>query len=144
MEYPQNIKVTVDAVVFSYSDTKLSVLLVKRKNEPFKGKWAIPGGFVEDDEPLEVAVARELEEETGVKTDRFEQLHTFGQPDRDPRGRTISVTYFTEISQENNQIKAASDAEEADWFPIDALPEMAFDHSSILKTAIDKFMAHKI
>jgi 8-oxo-dGTP diphosphatase len=139
MEYPQNIKVTVDAVVFSESGTQpMSVLLIKRKNPPFQGKWALPGGFVEDDEPLEVAAARELEEETGIKNVQLQQLYTFGAPDRDPRGRAISVTYYTVIDASRQVVQAATDAAEIRWFAIEQLPELAFDHQEILEMAIKK------
>lgn len=97
MGYPQNIKVTVDAVVFAYHGKELQVLLIQRKNDPFQGKWAIPGGFVEDDEDLDTAAARELEEETGIKVEQIQQFYTFGKPDRDPRGRAISVSYYTQV-----------------------------------------------
>src|SRR3954468_12372163 len=95
----QNIKVTADAMVFSGSGANLQLLLIKRKNEPFKGMWAFPGGFVEDDEDLEPAAIRELEEETGLKVPALQQLYTFGKPKRDPRGRTVSVVYYTFIER---------------------------------------------
>lgn len=139
MSYPQNIKVTVDAVVFSQLATShTSVLLIKRKNPPFQGKWALPGGFVEDDEPLEVAAARELEEETGIKNVQLTQLYTFGNPDRDPRERAISVSYYAVIDAAHQTLQAATDASEVQWFDIDHLPELAFDHEKILKMAIEK------
>lgn len=139
MDEPQNIKVTVDAVVFSSSDNhRKSVLLIKRKNPPFQGKWALPGGFVENDEPLEVAAARELEEETGIKNVQLQQLYTFGDPDRDPRGRAISVTYYTDIDTSHQTLQAATDASEVQWFEIDHLPELAFDHQKILEMAIKR------
>ena len=143
MGYPQNIKVTVDAVVFSRTNNnRFSVLLIERKNPPFQGKWALPGGFVEDDEPLDIAAARELEEETGLKNVKLQQLHTFGEPDRDPRGRAISVTYYTLTDFSQQTIKAADDAADAQWFDIENLPELAFDHHKILELAINKIIYH--
>ncbi|WKN45977.1 NUDIX hydrolase [Tunicatimonas pelagia] len=133
MNYPQNIKVTVDAVVFT--DDHQEVLLIQRKNDPFQGQWALPGGFVEDDEDLDTAVARELEEETGVDTDKFYQVHTFGKPDRDPRGRAISVAYYTIVRKEDFQPKAATDAKDVRWFSLENLPTLAFDHATILQQA---------
>lgn len=136
----QYIKVTVDAVIFAYSQKNgLSILLIKRKNDPFQGKWAMPGGFVENDENLDNAVARELEEETGIKINTLEQVHTFGEPGRDPRGRIISVSYFALVrSEQFKKLKAKTDAEEAGWFNIKNLPKLAFDHKKILNAAMDK------
>ena len=140
MKITQNIKVAVDAIVFGYSkEDGVSLLLIKRKYDPFKGSWAIPGGFVLDDESLEEAVARELEEETGVKINYLEQLYTFGQPDRDPRTRILSVSYFGLVkSNQFQKLKAATDAEDAKWFNINKLPKLAFDHKKILKMAIER------
>jgi len=135
MSYPQNIYVMVDTVVFAYQEQDLQVLLIERKNEPYRGKWALPGGFVEDDESLEKAALRELQEETGAEVDSITQLHTFGQPGRDPRGRAISVTYFTQVNKKDMQLQAATDAAEARWFSMDTLPELAFDHQEILAKA---------
>lgn len=139
----QNIKVTVDAIVFGYSKEEgIAILLIKRKYDPFKGEWAIPGGFVEDDESLENAVERELWEETGVKINYLEQLYTFGNPKRDPRKRIISVAYFGLVkSSQFEKLQAKTDAEEAKWFNIKHLPKLAFDHQQILKVAIDRLRA---
>ena len=138
MEITQNIEVAVDAVVFGYSkEVGVSILLIKRKYEPYKGSWAIPGGFVLDDESLEEAVARELEEETGVKINYLEQLYTFGKPDRDPRKRILAVAYFGLVkSDQFKMLKATTDAEEAEWFNFKDLPLLAFDHKKILTVAI--------
>lgn len=141
MGYPQNIKVTVDAVVFTYQGKDLQVLLIQRKNDPFKGKWALPGGFVEDDEPLDIAVARELEEETGIKTTDLFQFYTFGKPNRDPRGRAISVSYYTEVDKAAVNPQAATDATEVQWFSMDDLPALAFDHADILAKAKEVFLS---
>ena len=134
----QSIKLTVDAVVFGYEYGKISVLLIKRKYEPFKKKWAIPGGFVLNDESLEEAVERELEEETGVKISYLEQLYTFGSPSRDPRGRVVSIAYFGLVRPNTFKIFASTDAAEVQWFNIDELPELAFDHKKILEIAIKR------
>ena len=134
MGYPQNIKVTVDAVVFTNDHQK--VLLIQRKNDPFQGQWALPGGFVEDDEDLDTAVARELEEETGVDTSDFRQVHTFGAPDRDPRGRAISVAYYTIVQEDNFQLQADTDAQDVRWFLLSDLPALAFDHAKIIDRAV--------
>jgi len=136
----QSIKLTVDAVVFGYEakTETISVLLVKRKYKPFKGKWALPGGFVLQEESLEDAVERELSEETGLQINYLEQLYTFGQPQRDPRSRVVSVAYFGLIKPSNFKIAAATDAAEVQWFKITELPELSFDHDEILKLAITR------
>ncbi len=132
----QDIKVSVDAVVFGYESKKyLSVLLIKRGVEPFKGGWALPGGLVLNDESLEDAVERELKEETGVAIDYLEQLYTFGLPKRDPRNRVISISYFGLVKPNHFKIKADTDAVDAQWFNLNELPELAFDHQLILDTA---------
>lgn len=134
------IKVAVDAIVFGYSKQDgVSVLLIQRKYEPFKNSWAIPGGFVSDNESLEEAVHRELMEETGIEVNYLEQLYTFGEPDRDPRQRVISVAYFGLVkSAQFQQLKASTDAEDARWFSIKKLPVLAFDHKQILQIAIER------
>ncbi|MEO1030745.1 MAG: NUDIX domain-containing protein [Bacteroidota bacterium] len=134
----QLIKLSVDAVVFGYEAGDISVLLIKRKYDPYKGQWAIPGGFVLNDESLEEAVERELHEETGVKINYLEQLYTFGKTERDPRGRVVSVAYFGLIRPNAFKIHASTDAEQAQWFNIKALPELAFDHKDILDMAIQR------
>jgi 8-oxo-dGTP diphosphatase len=134
----QSIKLTVDAVVFGYEEGNISVLLIKRKYEPFIGHWAIPGGFIEDDESLEHAVERELHEETGIKINYLEQLYTFGKPDRDPRGRVVSIAYFGLVRPNAFNILASTDAEQVQWFNINELPKLSFDHKEILKIAITR------
>jgi 8-oxo-dGTP diphosphatase len=130
--------VTVDAVVFAVGPDSVKLLLIKRKNDPFKGQWAIPGGFIGIDEELDVAVARELTEETGLTGVKLEQIHTFGKPGRDPRGRQITVAYFGIIKEGLDKIRAGDDAELAQWFDINALPpNMAFDHDTVAKFAIN-------
>lgn len=139
--YNQSIKLSVDAVVFGYEEGVISVLLIKRKYEPFKGKWAIPGGFVLNDEPLEKAVERELQEETGIKINYLEQLYSFGDPDRDPRGRIVSIAYFALLRPNAFKILASTDASEVKWFNIKELPKLSFDHESILNMAIKRLQA---
>jgi 8-oxo-dGTP diphosphatase len=135
-EYPRP-AVTADAVLITRERTP-RVLLIRRKHEPFAGMWAIPGGFVEIDEPLEDAARRELQEETGVRVDRIEQLHTFGDPGRDPRGRTISVVYLARVSARLLKPEAADDAAEVAWYPLNETPPLAFDHEQILAYARKK------
>lgn len=134
----QSIKLSVDAVVFGYEEGNISVLLIKRKYDPFKGQWAIPGGFVENHESLEDAVERELFEETGIKINYLEQLYTFGKPNRDPRGRVVSIAYFGLVRPNAFKLYASTDAEQAQWFNINDLPKLSFDHKGILKTAIER------
>lgn len=137
-EYPRP-AVTVDCVIFGLDESStLKVLLIKRAHEPFRDQWALPGGFVDMDEPLETAALRELEEETGVKDLFIEQLFTFGDPDRDPRGRVISVAYYALVNLEEHPVRADSDARNVEWFDIEALPKLAFDHGKIMNTAIKR------
>lgn len=140
MKLTQNISLAVDAIVFGYSKEQgVSILLIKRKYPPFKGDWAIPGGFVLDSESLEEAVERELLEETGIKINYLEQLYTFGKPNRDPRQRIVSVAYFGLVkSTQFEKLNASTDAEEAQWFNIKNLPKLAFDHANILTIAIER------
>lgn len=131
--------VTVDVVIFSLIEEALCVLLVKRKQWPFAGMWAIPGGFVRMDESLETAAARELAEETGVRDVYVEQLYTFGDPDRDPRTRVITVAYFAIVPADAvDEPVAGSDAADTGWFPVDDLPELAFDHAAIVDYALTR------
>ena len=130
-------QVTVDVVIFTIQEGVLKVLLVKRLVEPFIGQFAIPGGFVHEDEDLEEAALRELKEETGVADVYLEQLYSFGKPDRDPRGRVITVAYFALISADRT-LKAGTDAAEAAWSPMDDLPPLAFDHATILNYALER------
>ncbi|MCV6630795.1 MAG: NUDIX hydrolase [Flavobacteriaceae bacterium] len=138
MSISQNIKVAVDAVVFGYVNKQLQILLIHPKSEASKDIWALPGGFVRDQEGLSAAVKRELEEETGVQADYLEQLYTFGdQVNRDPRAQVISVAYFGLINPEQVELEANTDAQYAAWFPINQIPDLRFDHKKILQ------MAHK-
>jgi 8-oxo-dGTP diphosphatase len=139
----QEIAVTTDCVVFLKNENLTKVLLVKRKKDPFKGKWAIPGGFLEEDETLEKGAARELKEETGLEISRLEQLKAFGKVDRDPRGRTISIAFYGTVHFEE-KVKGNDDAAEAKWFNLKELPSLAFDHDEILRFAIDQWTAEKV
>jgi 8-oxo-dGTP diphosphatase len=131
--------VTVDAAVFRRSAGKWQLLLIKRGNEPYAGKWAFPGGFVEIDEELEDAVVRELAEETGLTGVELEQLHTFGRVGRDPRGRQITICFWGIVDESRSQVKGGDDAAQAKWFDINALPaDLAFDHDNVAKFAIKR------
>lgn len=134
-DYPR-IDVTVDAVVFRPSENGFEVLLIERKHPPYQGCWAIPGGFVDEGEDLEPAAIRELEEETGLKVKSLQQLHTFGRPDRDPRKRIVSIVHWTVLEDSKVEVQAADDAEKAEWFNINQLPELAFDHKEVMEKAI--------
>ena len=129
---------TVDIVVVAPVAGQHKVLLIRRKNPPFEGRWAIPGGFVDPHEPLEEAARRELSEETGVEPAHLEQLHTFGDPGRDPRGWTISVAYLALLEEGAAQAvhpRAGDDASDVGWFDLLAPPPLAFDHADILAHA---------
>ena len=130
-------KVTVDIVIFTIQQGVLKLLLVKRRNAPFVGQFAFPGGFVLQDEDLEQAAMRELREETGVSDVYLEQLYSFGKPNRDPRGRVVTVAYFALISADR-KLRAGSDAAEAAWYPMGDLPKLAFDHATILNYALER------
>lgn len=137
-EWPRPM-VTTDAVIFAVTPDATKLLLVKRGHDPYKGKWAIPGGFINIDEELEDAVARELQEETGLTGIHLEQMHTFGTCGRDPRGRQITVVYMGIIKEGLDRIKAGDDAAMAQWFDINNLPpNMAFDHNAVARFAIEK------
>jgi 8-oxo-dGTP diphosphatase len=133
--------VTADIVVFTIRDDQLKLLLIRRAFSPHKGKWALPGGFVDIDEGLEEAANRELKEETGVSDVYLEQLYTFGKPKRDPRERVITVAYYALIPSDKMQLQAATDAEAVGWFGMDELPELAFDHADIVTMAHQRLVA---
>jgi 8-oxo-dGTP diphosphatase len=136
-EWPRPM-VTVDAIVLKLSGDKVKVLLIKRRNDPFRGLWAIPGGFVDMDEDLPDAAARELAEETGIRGLKLEQMHTFGKPGRDPRGRNVTVAYMAVIGTEKVKVKAGDDAAKTKWFDTDKLPKLAFDHNEVIAAAAAK------
>lgn len=132
------LRITVDIAIFTVRNGALEVLLVKRGVPPFAGQLALPGGFVREDESLEDAALRELYEETSVRNVFLEQLYTFGDPKRDPRGRIVTVAYYALISSDRLSLVAGADAAEARWFPMKALPPLAFDHKSILDYALER------
>ena len=132
---------TVDAVVFGLDAGELKVLLIQRGLKPFKGQWALPGGFVHEDETLDQAVARELGEETGLCQVFLEQLYTFGAVNRDPRERVVSVAYYALVNLSDHTTRASTDASDARWFPAAAPPALAFDHAEILTTALTRLRA---
>jgi 8-oxo-dGTP diphosphatase len=140
-EYPRP-SLTVDCVIFGLDESaSLKVLLIQRALEPYKDSWALPGGFVDMKEDLEEAALRELEEETGVKDVFIEQLFTFGQPNRDPRGRVVSVAYYALTNLVNHPVQASSDARNVQWFEFDNIPPLAFDHEQIFEIAIARLRA---
>jgi len=129
----QDIKVAVDAIVFGYSNNCLNVLLIKQKYGTYKGCWALVGGFVKNEEALKDAVIRELKEETGIDVNYLEQLYTFGDNiNRDARARVISIAYFALVNSAKLVLTADTDAEDAQWFPINEVPVLGYDHNEIL------------
>lgn len=131
--------VTTDAVVFGFDGEHLNVLLIERGGEPFKGSWALPGGFItQKDESAEAAVYRELNEETNVEGIYLEELQTFSKSGRDPRERVITIAFFALVVKDHYKIKGGDDARLAKWFPIDDLPQLAFDHDDIIKVALER------
>ena len=135
-EYPRP-ALTVDCIIFGLdAQQELKVMLIQRDIPPFKGQWAIPGGFVRIEETLEEAALRELQEETGIHHIFLEQLYTFGDLGRDPRDRTVTVAYYALINLVEQKIQASTDARAAEWFAISNIPQLAFDHNQILLVAI--------
>lgn len=136
-KYPRP-AVTADCVIFGIDDKgERKLLLVERGRDPYAGMWAFPGGFLEENETLEECAHRELKEETGLDTpSRFEELKSFSRPDRDPRGRTITVAFLAEVPLA--QVKGGDDANDARWFALDDIPPLAFDHAEILQIALER------
>lgn len=131
--------VSVDIILFQKINKEYQVLLIKRAQDPFRGSYALPGGFVKMKESLEQGAERELWEETGVQNIQLTQIHTFSEPDRDPRGRVISTAYSAVIEEDDRiHIQAGSDAAEVDWFNLSDLPVLAFDHKLIIQISKDK------
>jgi 8-oxo-dGTP diphosphatase len=126
--------VTADIALITIEE-RPRVLLIKRKNDPFAGRWALPGGYVEEMEPLAAAARRELQEETGLDNIELEQLHAFGDPGRDPRGWTVTIAFLGRVHPRQLKPVAGDDASEVKWFRLDALPKLAFDHAEILQRA---------
>ena len=130
--------VTVDLLIFTIKDGELQIVLVKRGGEPFKGSWALPGGFVRIDESVDAAAKRELAEETGLRDVYLEQLFTFGEVDRDPRTRVITVSYFALTPSYQIKLEASTDVTEAKLFPVRKMPELAFDHRMIIEAGLER------
>lgn len=139
-QYPRA-ALTVDCVVFGFDEGELKVLLIERGLEPFKGRWALPGGFVRVEETVDEAARRELMEETGLRNVFLEQLYTFGELDRDPRERVVSVAYYALVKLSDHRAKAATDAASTQWFAVSKLPRLAFDHAEIVRTALQRLQA---
>lgn len=139
MAYISKIFVTVDVLIVRPFEMEQQILLIKRKNDPFKDCWALPGGFVDENEDLEQAAIRELVEETQVKVSHLEQIGAFGKPYRDPRGHMVSIAYLGKVATNTIAI-AADDAKEIGWFSITNLPSLAFDHSAIIEAGLQKLL----
>ena len=128
--------VTTDCVIFGFNGSELQVLLIERGIEPFKGKWAFPGGFLNMDETAGEGAMRELKEETGLENAYIEQFNTYSEPGRDPRERVITIAHYALVRIQ--EVKGGDDAAKAQWFPIDEVPQLAFDHDKILRDAMRK------
>jgi 8-oxo-dGTP diphosphatase len=128
----------VDCVVFGLRQAGLSVLLIERGLAPFEGDWALPGGFVRVDETIDAAAERELQEEAGVRVSYLEQLYTFGDLERDPRERVVSVAHYALVNPDGMRLDARTDARRAAWFDVRELPKLAFDHGRILAIALER------
>jgi|SRR5690606_6153193 len=139
MSYTPKIFVTVDVVLFRKMNSSYEILLIQRLNEPFKDYWALPGGFVDENEELETAAKRELFEETDIQLFQVKQIKAYGNPTRDPRHHTISVAFMGEIDS-LAEAKAKDDAKAVKWFSIEELPALAFDHAEIIRDTIEKFI----
>ena len=131
-KYPHP-SVTTDCVIFGFDGTRMKALLVQRGIEPYKGRWAFPGGFLQMDESAEEGALRELREETGLSGAFIRQFHTFSAPDRDPRERVITIAFYALVRIE--EVTGGDDAADARWFALDEVPQLAFDHDQILRTA---------
>jgi len=130
--------VTVDIIVIKTINNIENILLIERKNEPFKNKWALPGGFIDIDEEIEAAAYRELQEETSINDIKLSQFRTYGKVGRDPRGRTISIVFSGRLLNKNQKIKAGDDAKNFQWFPLNKIPKLAFDHSIVIQEYLKK------
>ncbi|ALU26996.1 NUDIX domain-containing protein [Myroides odoratimimus] len=142
MGYVSKIFVTVDVVLFKKYLNISQILLIKRKNEPFRDYWALPGGFVDENEDLEIAAKRELREETSIDLNQLTQIKAYGKPFRDPRSHMVTVAFWAEVG-EGVIGEAADDAKELKWFNIDDLPQLAFDHLDIITDAVDIYKKNK-
>ena len=130
--------VAVDVVLFTIQAGTLKVLLVRRQQAPYRSAWALPGGIVGAEESVDAAALRELQEETNIGNVYLEQLYTFGDTNRDPRGRVLTVAYYALVNQQQLELKARQRVTEADWFPVRRLPELAFDHRQIIEYALER------
>ncbi len=133
-EYPRP-ALTTDCIIFGFDGVEINILLIERGIEPFKGKWAFPGGFVRMDESTDDGAKRELFEETGIQDVYIEQLYTFSDVNRDPRGRVVSVAYFALVRTLDYKLLAGDDASNAKWFRLHEVPSLAFDHDRVLRVA---------
>ncbi len=136
LEERSHYPISVDSVIFGYTEGELKVALIKRKKNPFVGMWAIPGGFMEGNETVEETALRELKEETGIEDVYLEQFHVFNKPGRDPRGPTITIALFALIHSDRCHLVASEDAAKAKWWPAYKLPPLAFDHDEIYDKAL--------
>ena len=132
--------VTADVACFAEDEGRLFILLIQRGHEPFAGRWALPGGFVDEHESLEAAALRELREETCIEGVAIEQFGAYGDPGRDPRGHTVTVAFLAR-GVDRSGASAADDAASVEWFPVDELPELAFDHDRIIADAVRRYRA---
>ena len=130
--------IAVDVVLFTIQDGTLKVLLVKRQHRPYRGAWALPGGLVGPDESVDSAVLRELQEETNISHIYLEQLYTFGEPNRDPRGRVIAVAYYALVNWQQVPLRARARVSDANWCAVKRLPPLAFDHQRIVEYALER------
>jgi len=136
---PPKMYVTTDAVALAFTPGQgLRILLIRRANEPYRGRWCLPGGFVDPDEDLPDACARELEEETALRPAELSQIGAFGTPGRDPRGRNVTVAYLALVAPDADHARAGDDAANAEWHPLDALPDLGFDHADIIAAGIER------
>jgi 8-oxo-dGTP diphosphatase len=136
-KYPRP-AVTTDSVIFGFDGIGLNVLLIKRGIEPFKGRWAFPGGFMNMGETAEECARRELREETGVENVYMEQLQAFSRVDRDPRERVVTIAFYALVRPSDYEVIGGDDADEARWFHTNDMPELAFDHDDIFKVALER------
>ena len=134
-KYPHP-SVTADCVIFGFDGVSIKVLLIQRGIEPYKGKWAFPGGFMQIDETAEECARRELEEETGLKNTSVEQFYTFSDVNRDPRERVVTVAHYALVRL--SEVRGGDDAASARWFSMDEIPSLAFDHDRILRMAVNR------
>lgn len=139
MKYQPHMFVTVDIVVTRKYEGEIQILLIQRKNEPFQNYWALPGGFVDKNEHIEAAAKRELLEETNIQLFQVKQIGAFGDPNRDPRHHTLSVAYYGEVDA-LAEANAQDDAKSVQWFSLNELPALAFDHNDIIREAIEKYI----